>query len=83
MRFLSDFLSQELQEKIVDKTDLKGLYNFDLTYQRGRPGSLDSQDDSQGPTLQEALQQIGVKIQESKGQVDSIVVVQITKPTEN
>jgi uncharacterized protein (TIGR03435 family) len=66
---------------VVDKTGLAGKYDFELRYADNNPGAADS-----GlPTLATALEQdLGLKLEKSKVQVDIIVVERISRtPTEN
>jgi uncharacterized protein (TIGR03435 family) len=65
---------------VVDKTGLIGNYDFDLKWtpddQQGTPNA--------GPTLFTALEeQLGLKLEPSKGPVDTLVIDHIEKPSEN
>jgi len=71
------------QTRLVDRTGLDGLYDFTLTF-TFIPFGLKNVDPS-GPTLYEALeQQQGLKLEEVKDPLDTIVVDRIDKvPAEN
>jgi len=75
-------LSQQLGRPIVDKTELKGFYDFRLqwTPQLGQQPETDSS----GPTIFTAIQeQLGLRLESSKGPVDVIVIESVQKPSEN
>jgi uncharacterized protein (TIGR03435 family) len=77
---------------VVDKTGLPSTYSFKLDWtpevgERGLPG-LARPDavppDSNGPSLFTALQeQLGLRLQSAKGPVESLVIEDAEKPTEN
>jgi uncharacterized protein (TIGR03435 family) len=84
-------LSQQLGRPVVDKTGLQGLYDFKLQWtpdpptaavrDAGTPPTIADQD---GPSIFTALQeQLGLKLDSSKGPVDIIVIDSVQKPTEN
>jgi uncharacterized protein (TIGR03435 family) len=78
-------LSGEVGRKVVNQTGLTGGYDMDLKWQ---PDAMAASDSSSGaeplPDLFTALQeQLGLKLEPSKGPVDVYVVDHIEKPTEN
>ncbi|SRR5579871_658763 len=94
MEYLSWFLSQQLNgaqqidKPVVDQTGLKGFYDFKLTYapdlsgRVGPNGELPPTFD--GPALGEALrQQLGLKLESTKGPVEVFVIDHVEKPKEN
>jgi uncharacterized protein (TIGR03435 family) len=67
-----------LQATVEDKTDLPGRYDFTLqyTYQSTNPDAY--------PTLTTAIQeQLGLKLERTRGSVDVLVIDHIDKPTDN
>jgi uncharacterized protein (TIGR03435 family) len=65
----------EVQSDVTDSTGLQGKYDFELTW----TGRAAPPDDS-GPTLLEALeQQLGIKVEQKKGQVDMLIVDHVEK----
>jgi bla regulator protein blaR1 len=95
---LSNFvgaLSQILGRTVIDKTDLKGLYDFKLKWtpdvgqQVGPPGPVPPgvelpPVDPSGPSLVTALQdELGLKSESTKGPVEVIVIDSVEKPSEN
>ena len=67
-----------IQGTVEDKTGLPGRYDFTLqyTYQSADPDSY--------PTLTTAIQeQLGLKLERTRGTVDVIVIDHIERPTEN
>jgi uncharacterized protein (TIGR03435 family) len=68
------------QRKIVDRTGLTGRFDIDLTYQS--PSSLSPSGDA--PMVADALvEQLGLRLQSSRGQVRMIVVKAAARPTAN
>jgi bla regulator protein blaR1 len=83
-------LSQSLGRIVHDKTGLTGKYDFKLEWTpEGQPigpkdGDTPSSIDSSGPTLFTALQeQLGLKLESTKGPVEVLVIERVEKPTEN
>ena len=69
--FLARMLTFQLGETVVDKTGLDGMYSFDLHW----GGDL---------SLYAAVEeQLGLKLQGSKGPVEYLVVEYVESPTEN
>ena len=77
---------------VVDKTGLPSTYTFQLDWtpdvgERGLPGPARpdvAPPDSNGPSLFAALQeQLGLRLQSAKGPVESLVIEEAEKPTEN
>jgi len=73
-------LSDELSRVVVDKTGLTGKYDIVLKWtpdnQQGTPDA--------GPTLVDAIQeQLGLKLEPTKGPVNALVVDHVEKPSED
>jgi uncharacterized protein (TIGR03435 family) len=80
LSMLVTVLSRTLGRTIIDKTGLTGNYDFTLEY---APEEGASPSDS-APSIFTALQeQLGLKLESTKGPVDVIVIDHIEKPTEN
>jgi uncharacterized protein (TIGR03435 family) len=96
MRTLVDgLLTSAVQRTVVDRTGLSGNYDVDLHWtpdnlpQRA-PGTSPDQPitvngvsfDPNGPSLFTALQeQLGLKLESTKGPVDVLVIDHVEKPT--
>jgi uncharacterized protein (TIGR03435 family) len=79
METLASVLSTRLGRSVVDRTGLKGFYDFVVTW---TPDEV--QPDTPGPSLFTALQeQLGLKLESSKGPVEILVIDHVEKPTEN
>jgi uncharacterized protein (TIGR03435 family) len=93
MASLANMLSQQLGRTVVDKTGLTGNYDFKLewTPDLGQPqgpkeigGAETAPPDSPGPTIFTALQeQLGLKLESTKGPVEILVIERVEKPSEN
>jgi uncharacterized protein (TIGR03435 family) len=74
---------------IIDKTGLKGLFDFQLRFVLNSgpiPGTqqLPAASEPAGPTIFTALQeQLGLKLESGKGSVEVLVIDSVQKPTEN
>jgi uncharacterized protein (TIGR03435 family) len=65
---------------VVDKTGLDGIYEFTLRYSTQPLGG--SPDDA--PSIFTALQeQLGLKLESTKGPVEILVIDQVERPTED
>jgi len=91
MEYFAWRLAQLLDRPVVDRTALKGGYDFQLAFTRELPpgvkeGALlnGSPIETSGPTIFEALRkQLGLRLDAQKGPVDVIVIDHVEKPTEN
>ncbi len=90
-------MAGELDKPVVDQTGLTGKFDFTVEYARGENDLLfrslppipngaprEPPRDNQGPTFVEALrQQLGLKLESSKGPVQILVIDHVEKPSEN
>jgi uncharacterized protein (TIGR03435 family) len=79
---------QQVDRPVVDQTGLKGFYDFKLTFApdlSGRTGPNGEPPPSfDGPSLFQALkEQLGLKLESSKGPVEVFVIDHVEKPTAN
>ncbi len=78
MSQLADFLYRTpfIGRPVIDKTGLKGIYEFKLDFSRA-PGDG-------APDVFTALQeQLGLKLESTKAQIEKLVVRRIERPSEN
>jgi len=99
MAMVLQVLSQTLVRTVVDKTDLKGEYDFKLTWtpETGQGGLLGLPQprspvgadalppvDTNGPSIFTAIQeQLGLRLESAKGPVEMIVIDGVERPTGN
>jgi uncharacterized protein (TIGR03435 family) len=98
-------LQQQLGRRVVDKTGLDGLYDFEMTFSRegldssfgrtllglppatGAParGAASSEPTASDPlpSLFTAIQELGLKLESTKGPVSVLVIDAVERPTEN
>jgi len=84
-RSLTQELSRELGRVIVDKTGIEGRYDVALkwTPDEGQP-SADNGSVDAGPSIFTAIQeQLGLKLESSKGPVRVLVIDHVEMPSEN
>jgi uncharacterized protein (TIGR03435 family) len=79
---LADFLARHLDRPVVDKTELPGVFDFELRWAQDDSHSTDS---ASGPSIFTAVQeQLGLKLQSQKLPVEILVVDHAERiPTEN
>lgn len=94
---LIDILSRQLQKTVIDKTGLTGKYDLELNWTpeegeggglgpppAGSPQRTEPAPDASGPSIFTALQeQLGLKLQSTKGPVETLVVDSVAMPSEN
>lgn len=94
---LANLLSTQLGRPVVDKTELKGKYDFKIEWtpdpsQGGeKPGQLPPgveapppPTDPDGPSIFTAIQeQLGLRLESQKGPVETIVIDRVEKPSGN
>lgn len=86
MRQLASVLTGVVQRQVVDRTNLSGVFDFDLEFSpmaqnadTGTPPSVDS-----ATSLFTALQeQLGLKLQPQRGRIDYVVIDRVEPPSEN
>ncbi|HYL75938.1 MAG TPA: M56 and DUF3738 domain-containing protein [Bryobacteraceae bacterium] len=94
MEMLATQLANQLGRTVIDKTGLKGGYEVKLEWtpeqgqgpaiQREGGGDAPPTTADSGPTIFTALQeQLGLKLESTKGPVTIIVIDSVEKPTEN
>ena len=66
---------------VVDKTGLTGSFDWSLNW---TPAGSDAEQDASGPSLFTALQeQLGLKLQRTKGPVEVLVIQHVDRPSAN
>ncbi len=70
-------LRRQLSRAVVDRTDLKGDFDFDMTW------SSDQAPEASGASIFTALQELGLRLVSTKGPVEIIVIDRIEKPSDN
>jgi bla regulator protein blaR1 len=96
MSGLVRLLSGQLGRTVVDKTGLTGDFDYKLDWtpddtasamtksSNPGPGDNTTSQDAAGPSLFTALEeQLGLKLESTKGPVDVIVIDQLEQPTAN
>src|SRR5262249_28618304 len=84
-------LSQELGRTVINKTNLKGRYDIKLQWTPEQvqgpvaPGGPDAPPpDASGPSIFTAIQeQLGLRLESTKGPVEVLVIDSVQKPSEN
>ena len=80
---LADQLSAQLQRVVVDKTALAGNYNFELKWSPDDAGPP-SPDVAAPPDIFTALEeQLGLKLQPGKEELDTFIIDHVEYPSEN
>lgn len=86
---LADWLSGQLNRTVIDKTGLAGEYDFEVKFSADAAelSGVDdgrSKEDQTAPSLFTALQdQLGLKLESTKGPVDKLVVDHAEPPSAN
>jgi uncharacterized protein (TIGR03435 family) len=90
MTGFAGLLAASAGRKVVDRTGLEGLYDFELNWTPDQiPANLPAdapfpRPDPNGPSIFTALQeQLGLKLESATGPLESIVIEKVQKPTEN
>jgi bla regulator protein BlaR1 len=88
---LDDFirmLTQRLDRPVIDKTGIKGMFDFHLEFApdetAGGTAPPDAATDPSGPSIFTAVQeQLGLKLESAKGPGEVLVIDHVEKPSEN
>ena len=79
--FLS-VLSDYTERVVIDKTGFTGKFNAHFEFTSAR--ALGQEDDASGPSLFTAIEeQLGLKLESTKGPVEILVIDHIERPSEN
>jgi uncharacterized protein (TIGR03435 family) len=77
-------LGYSVNRTVINKTGLTGKYNLSLRWTPDDQDPDDNGSDNQAPHLFTALQeQLGLKLEPSKGPVDTLVIDHVEMPTAN
>lgn len=81
MEQFAETLSRAVGRRVLNQTSLTGTYDFTLEW---LPDELSADPSASGPSLFTALQeQLGLKLESSKGPVEVLVIDGAEKPSEN
>ena len=89
MTSLASSLSRFVDRAVADRTNLVGLFDFELKWTpdvlpQGPPDALPLNIDPNGPSIFTALQeQLGLKLESTRGPVDVVVIDRVDHPTED
>ena len=81
MEYLAYRLAEIMDRPVIDRTDLKGDFDFELAFTRDLPPGIHEGAlingvviDTSGPNIFEALRKLGLKLDRGKGPVDMIII---------
>ena len=77
MKSLAATLQGSVGDTVVDATGLIGLYDINLDF------NVDESKPDEGPTVFEAVQRVGLKLEARKGPVEVVVIDHVEKPSAN
>jgi uncharacterized protein (TIGR03435 family) len=96
LEFLTRTLSSQLGRPVIDRTGLKGTFDFNLEWTPDPgppttplgggppPGADGPPPDPNGPSIFTVLQeQLGLRLESQKGPVEVLVIDRAEKPSEN
>ena len=94
MQMLVSQISQFLNKRVVDRTGLTGLYDFELQFSMGGQmlttqapgagtGASPTAPIDDGPTMFDAVRELGLKLESERGPVDHLVIDSVERPTED
>lgn len=76
---ITEFLSEQVERPVVDRTGLTGAWDLDLKF---TPAAELSRADSSSPLIFTALQeQLGLKLESTRGPVEVLVIDAVERPT--
>lgn len=77
MKLLATTLQGSIDDTVVDATGLTGLFDLNLDF------NVDESKSDEGPTIFEAVQRVGLKLEARKGPVEVVVIDHVEKPSRN
>lgn len=93
MQALVSQISGMVNRRVVDRTGLTGLYDFELEFSMRGQMPLTTQSAAgnttttapidDGPTIFDAVRELGLKLESEKGPVEHLVIDSVERPTED
>jgi uncharacterized protein (TIGR03435 family) len=94
MEALARTLSGNVNRQVIDRTGLTGLYDYEIEYAPGRTlntapiaappgGTAPAAPIDDGPSIFESVQQLGLKLESTKGPVEYLVIDKIEHPVDD
>jgi uncharacterized protein (TIGR03435 family) len=90
MDYFAFRLGLSLDRPVIDQTGLKGGYDFEMAFTRDLPPGIQEGAningvpiDTSGPTIFEAVRELGLRLDRQKGPVQIMVIDHAEKPTGN
>ena len=87
---LASFLAPFVDRAVLDRTDLTGIFNFDFTWTPDQPSPNTVSADERAvlprniaSIFTEVQEQLGLKLEPTKGPVDVLVIDHVEKPSED
>jgi uncharacterized protein (TIGR03435 family) len=77
MKLLAATIQGYIGETVVDATGLTGLFDLNLDF------NVDESTSAEGPTIFEAVQRVGLRLEARKGPVEVVVIDHVEKPSAN
>jgi uncharacterized protein (TIGR03435 family) len=77
---LIPMLERAVARKIIDKTELTGLYDFNVRFS---PTDITVTADQSAASIFTAIQELGLRMESAKAPMDVLVIDSVSKPTEN
>jgi uncharacterized protein (TIGR03435 family) len=96
IQVIANQVSSFLNKRVVDRTGLTGLYDFELQFSMGGQmlttqapggtggtGTTPSAPIDDGPTMFDAVRELGLKLESERGPVEHLVIDSVERPTED
>lgn len=84
MADLAKSFSMAVGRKVVDKTGITGTFRVNLTYVPDELNGPSPDSENAGPSIFTAIQeQLGMKLESSKGPVDVLIIDHVERPSQN
>jgi uncharacterized protein (TIGR03435 family) len=83
MSDIVEMLASQFGHPVIDKTGFTGKYNFILKTHDTKQSDRKDDDTNPIPTLEEAIQELGLKLEPAKGPTQVLIIDHIEKPTDN
>ena len=81
---LVEILTGEFGRPVINKTGLRGKYDFVLKYKGRWDRERNADDMDPTPPMDRALQEeLGLKVEAAKGPVEALVIDHVEKPSDN
>ncbi len=83
MADFANLLRLPMRTQVIDRTELPGSYRFEMTFQMASLATVPDTSPGAGADIATALNELGLKLESTRVERDTLIVDRIERPSEN